>query len=558
MTKVLRWGIFTVAVCFLFFFYLGKIPLWSSDEGRYGEIAREMWETKNFIVPTFNYFEYLEKPVLTPLLASLSIGVFGTNAFAVRMIPVLSALLGILVTYFVTRRLFNARTAFFSILLLATTVGYVMVGRFAVIDMTMTMLLTFCMFCLLEGFLKQNRRCYLLAFVFMGLAFLTKGMIGFVLPGLIFLTFLIWTKNLKELKSFPFGWGILILIAIIGPWFYLISQKEPEFFRVFIVEQQFGRFLTGSFGRHKPFWFFVPILFATAFPWSMFLPAAIRSGLKGEPQAKLIAKFLITWIAVVFIFFTIPKSKLPYYLLPISVPMAILIGKFFAEWTQDAKPWSGWVRGGWYAFLIVAAGAVLGLNGFLFFGNYDSEIDKLREILHIATAFLAVLGTIAYFLACRGKRTAGVYVLAAMMFVAFVITFIGMRKITPYQSSYAFAELINRQITEDSLVAVYASPDEFSDFPFYLQKRIIVLGTDRGTLTHEYEESKHHHDLKKWFMKTGRFVEIFNEGKIPVYCLMLTEKRDAFLRDGYQNYHILKEDKYKTLIANVPAAGPSA
>src|SRR5258706_12861462 len=133
--KIIIPSFFVVAALFLFFFLMDKTPLWSSDEGRYGEISREMWLTKDFIVPHFNYLSHLEKPALASALTALSYGLFGINNLSTRLVSILAALGTLLLSYRFVRKLFDIRTAAYTVIILATSIGFVLVGRFAVIDM---------------------------------------------------------------------------------------------------------------------------------------------------------------------------------------------------------------------------------------------------------------------------------------------------------------------------------------------------------------------------------------------------------------------------------------
>ena len=172
-----------IAIVFLFSFWIDKTPLWSSDEGRFGEKAREMLEMKDFVVPHFDYVASIEKPPLAYVVTAFFYSVFGVSSWSTRLTSISSALLGLLLCYGFTRKLFNQRTAFWSVVLLTTTVGYVLLGRFAMIDMLLTLLLSASLFCLITACLQQKRKYYLAAYVFMGLSFLAKGLIGFLLPG---------------------------------------------------------------------------------------------------------------------------------------------------------------------------------------------------------------------------------------------------------------------------------------------------------------------------------------------------------------------------------------
>lgn len=548
---MLKRTLFVIATLFLFFFLLDKIPLWSSDEGRYGEIAREMLESKNFVVPHFNYLPYLDKPVLAPVLTAGAYALFGVNALATRLVSVISALLGIFFLHRFTRRLFDLRTADFSALILLTTLGYVLVGRFAVIDMLMTFLLSMTLFCFMTAFFEQRKGYYLAGYTLMGLAFLTKGLIAIVLPFLIFFIFLLWTKNLGELKRMRLPAGFVIIAAIILPWMLSISHKEPEFFNEFILKQHFSRFATGSFGRKRPFWFFVPILLATAFPWTFFLPAAMVQGMKEKLLQRRKLQFLLCWIAGIVVFFSIPKSKLPYYILPVSMPLAIFLGDFFSKATSG-QTWPSGVRklltGAWKALAALSVFAAAGVHLYLIFGEKKTVVDVLAPVLKVGT-LIVVLGCVTSYLFYRkGKIGHGVFVLSGMIYGALLVTVAAMKIISPIQSSQAYAALLKTELRPGDITAAYSSPDHFSDFPFYLGRRIMIVGSDRGTLQGQSEELSAE-ETKNSFLSAGDFVNLLSAPpRGRVFCLVPQEKFHELREAGLQNYKVMKEDRENLLI----------
>ncbi len=544
--------LFWVATFFLFFFQLRNIPLWSSDEGRYGEVAREMWESRNFIVPHFNYLPFLDKPILAPALTAVSYTFLGINAFATRLPIALSAIFGIAFFYCFSKKLFDKETAFFSSILLLTTTGYFLVGRFAVIDMLMTCFLSLALFCLMTACLAQKPRYYLAAYTFMGLAFLTKGLIGIVLPSLIFFSFLVWTKNLRELGKTKIWLGAIIIAAITLPWIVIISKKEPEFFNTFIVKQHFSRFATGTFGRKRPIWFFLPILIGTAFPWTLFAPAAVLQGMK-QSLSKQKIQFLLCWIAVIFVFFSIPKSKLPYYLLPLSMPMALLIGNFFVhglfkkELVSKISPLVEWP---WKIIAGISLLAAMGLNIALFWIHMP-EVELFKPILHISSAVLLAGGLGSYIFYKKNQTQSAAFSLAGMVYASLILVILAMKTLSPFQSSAGEAAILKPLLKENTLVAIFSSPDHFSDLPFHLQKRVVVVGTDRGTLDEQSNEPRYAQDTKEYFLATEQFVGLFNLRNRPVVCLMEEEEKfDEIIKQGLKNYRILQRAYGKILLAN--------
>lgn len=545
--------LFTAAVLFLFFFLLNKIPLWSSDEGRYGEIAREMWESKNFIIPTFNYTEYLEKPILGPWAAAFSFALFGVSHMTARFPSVFSAILGILFTVLFTRRLFDDRTAKIAGLVLLTSLGYVLVGRFAVLDMQMLFLLSMSVFFLMTGLFEGRRRFYLGSYVFMALAVLTKGLIGVVLPGLIVLAYLLWSRRLSEIpKMYPVR-GLLILTVIIAPWVMAIMRFEADFLRYFILEHHFSRFATGEFGRSRPFWFFSYVFLIIAFPWSLLVPAAIAKGLSPGGVYREKIKFLICWIGVILVFFSIPRSKLPYYIVPVCIPLAVLVALRLSAWFEEKTPdpeqrllARSWGLIGVVCILgglaLVIACLVPGVP----------EIDALRSTFMISSVILTAGGIACLRALRKGRKRRIFFSVWAMTYVLFLVIITGMVRMTPLESTYAFAAELLPRLKAGDHVAIYSSPDHFSDFPFHLRQRVIVIGTNRGTLAHESLEEEHAKASEEWFWTEDRFRREFREGAGTVYCLLDSEHLDRLLGQESRNAPIVKENSGKVLITNRP------
>ena len=538
--------VFSGAVLFLFFFGLAQIPLWSSDEGRFGEIVREMWVSKDFIVPHFNFIPHIEKPVFSFWLGSLSAALFGVSSFSMRLPSVVSALLGILMVHYFTQGLFNKKTADFAAIILATSLGYVLVGRFAIIDMVMTFFMSGAIFCLAKASIEENPRFYLFAYVFMGLSLITKGLIGLVLPALIFLFYLLWTGNLAEIKKMRLGWGVVIIALIFIPWGIAISMRQPEFSYSFIMEQHFNRYASGFFGRKRPFWFFAPILLSLAFPWSFFLPAAAfqRFSLTDTKRNKVL-KFLICWFVVIFVFFSIPKSKLPYYILPLCVPLAVWVASWLDK-ELDSKTYRLILQGTGLVFF----SALIAANFYLVFWLKDARVLPLKNLLHVASLCVFAGGWLTGFFLNKKEHAKSFISAAGTVYVLLIFIIIAMKGVTPYLSTYEAAGTLQRVMKEGDEVAMFSSPDHFSDFPFHLAKRVIVVGSDRGTLSKELQGSEYADDVSYWFPTASEFVRRFNSRSERLFCLSDEEDMKQLEHIGLVSYKVVQKGGGKLLISN--------
>jgi 4-amino-4-deoxy-L-arabinose transferase-like glycosyltransferase len=554
LNAVSKRPLFWLGVFFLFFFLIGKIPVWSPDEGRFAGIAREMWESKDFVVPRFNYVEHFEKPVLAYFLTALSIGVWGVNSLGVRFPSIFSAILGIFLTHIFTKHFFDKNIADLAAIVLTTSVGYFFMGRYGMIDMLMTLFLSAALFSLGAAVIRKNSCLYLAAYFFMALALITKGLIGVVLPVLVFVSYLVWTKNLGEIKHARLGWGLLIIGIVFIPWGIAISMREPEFSYVFFIQQQFERFATGTFGRSRPFWFFIPIFAAFAFPWSIFLPtAAIQSFHSEKGDRQKVVQFLICWIAMTFIFFSIPKSKLPYYILPVSVPMAVLVAIWFHRVpdTKFLKTLLGWTG-------LISVLALAGLNAYLFIWAKDPRAEAVKSLFLPATLCAIAGCTVAAICVKKNHFRFAVWAMGGTLYVLFLFVALGMSRLTPYLSTYGEAKTLKALWKEGDTLVVYSSPDHFSDLPFHLQQRITMVGSDHGTLTQELKDEEHSEDLKRWFLDSGTFLNRFNSRENRMFCLMKTTNLHELERLGLRTYKVVMEGAGKLLVSNEIPKLPSA
>lgn len=324
------------AVLFFLFAYivpLGFRPMVAPDEFRYAEIPREMILRGDWVSPRLLNFHYFEKPGLGYQMTVLAFKVFGENAFALRLPAALAAgLTALLAALYLRRQTGDDRmAALAAVLYLASGIVYG-VGTFGVLDSQTTLFVFGAMAAFLPACLEEkwNRpRLFFLVVtgVFAGLGFLTKGFLAFVVPGLTAAAFLIWQKRWRDLFTLP--WIPLVAaVAVAAPWSLLIHQREPDFWRYFVMEEHFNRFFAKDpDGQHgEPFWFFIPVLLLGGFPAALLAPCAIR-GLwirRTELLAKPYIRYALCMLVLPFLFFSCSSGKLATYVLPCFAPLAIL------------------------------------------------------------------------------------------------------------------------------------------------------------------------------------------------------------------------------------------
>lgn len=322
----------------LFFWRIGATPLMGLDEGLYAETSREMLASGDYVVPTCNGHVFFEKPPLGYWLQSASMHQFGVNSFAVRLPSAIEEMLLVALTVFLGTRLFGRRAGLLAGFALATCLLSVGLARMAILDAAFALCITASLGAFLLAYLKiAPRWTYLLFWAAMGLSTLVKGPAGpfviLVIAGL----FLLLRRDLRATpKTLPLI-GIPLALAIALPWYVLVDQRTGGgFIREFIIHQNFQRALGKDFQHNMPFWAYLPIWLVGFFPWSAFLPAAIgktRNHVTTESQKEEEPSraFLLVWIGVIFVLFSIFRSKLPAYIYPVYPASALLVGALWSR-----------------------------------------------------------------------------------------------------------------------------------------------------------------------------------------------------------------------------------
>jgi 4-amino-4-deoxy-L-arabinose transferase-like glycosyltransferase len=318
----ISWGLITLVGLALFFLRLGMPGLMDPDEGRYAEIAREMLQLQDWLIPHLNLVPYLEKPPLVYWLTSLSFTAFGFAEWAARLPSALAALAGLYLAYGLGRALGGERQGFLGALVLATCGGYVILARLLTLDMVFSFFLNLGIALGYLALSRERPRLWPPAYLALALAVLVKGPVALVLAGLIWgLTALLKGRQALWSLSRPGSWALLA--AVVLPWFLLVARRFPEFPRFFLWEHHVERYVDGLAYHAEPWWFFGPVLLGLMLPWTGLLPWALsrRDSLDNGDR-----RFLMIWAAVVLVFFSLSRGKLATYILPALLPLAVLVG----------------------------------------------------------------------------------------------------------------------------------------------------------------------------------------------------------------------------------------
>jgi 4-amino-4-deoxy-L-arabinose transferase-like glycosyltransferase len=314
-------------------FRLGHLPLLAPDEGRNAEVGREMEQSGAWLVPTYNGVDYLDKPAFYFKTVALSLSIFGNNETAAR-IPSVVFGLGLLIMVFgFCRKVHGTRCGLLAVIVVATMPLFLFNARTVIFDIALAFFVCGAVF---AGYLaeategKARRNWYLLGAASAGFATLVKGPVGFLIPALVLLVFNrvegrrgAWLRILTPLN-------LVVLFAITLPWFIGLLHTHRDFLHYGLVEESFNRFTTAKkFRRSEPIYFYPMIVAAMFLPWSLLLPEASVAACKERRVMNSADRLCLVWSVVVIVFFSLSQSKLPGYILSVTVACGILLARLF-------------------------------------------------------------------------------------------------------------------------------------------------------------------------------------------------------------------------------------
>lgn len=400
-----------VALClFVFCTGLGNTHLWDDDETYFAQVAKEMLQRDDWIVPWFNQELFSHKPPVMYWGMMGAYRVFGVNEFAARLPAAIFGLANVLLVWRVGNRLFSGRAGFYAGLILATSLNFVVIARAAACDSELTFFTMLAVHLYLRGcsltrygLADWNRQprwtTWAVVYAAMGAAVMTKGPIGLLLPGCVIGLHRIWcaentrsaertetaastlwqkfrlaiTWNLRSIapwRLFNEVWqmrpflAIAMILLVAGPWFALVAWKtDGEFLVGFFGTHHFHRFTAGMDNHAGPVWFYLAAICVGFFPWIIFLRSGIEEVIRklfGPRIERQNAQLLIAWLIVWVGFFSIATTKFPHYVVPAYPALALMTGTFLSQWEKRFELLSGFpLRLAWGTLIVVGVGLIV-------------------------------------------------------------------------------------------------------------------------------------------------------------------------------------------------------
>ena len=507
---------------------LGYRDLFQTDEGRYAEIPREMLATGDWVTPRLDGLKYFEKPPLQYWITAATYAVAGESNATSRLWTALTGFLGILMTAFAARRLFGAGAAWGAAALLGGSVYYAIMGHFNTLDMGVTFFMSASLFGFLlamqAGEERVRRGWMYVAWAAAAFATLSKGLEAVVLPGAVFVLYVLITREWSRFKQLHVYGGLLIYILIAAPWFLLVSLRNPEFPQFFFIHEHFQRFLTTVHHRYAPWWYFIPILL---FGLLCFLPQAARSaaGLfrqheyKSEPGRFNAVLFLWLWCGFIFLFFSLSDSKLGSYILPIFPALALLVGREIAKLRRSDAMLSALICIVLAIAALWQAPALQEHGGKVPLESYQAFLPWLMA----GSGVLLLLSAAGFVLSYFGKVAAGLAFMVAGVFLGTQTVSAGAQVLS---SAYSQAELARQAVAYDQPgQPFYSVADYPQSLPFYL-KRTLTIAAYKGELEFGIGQ-----EPDKWIPDLAGFASQWRSDK-QALAVMPSETYDSLAGQG--------------------------
>lgn len=503
----------------------------------HAEAAREMAESNNFVTLYADRIRYLEKAPLLYWLVALAYKIFGVGEFATRLPVALGALALTLAVYFFGKRFFNRQVGFYAGLAICSCVGIFLFTRVLWPDVLLTFFITMAFYCFLRAgeTAPVNARWAYGIYVFGALGVLTKGLIGAAFPGIIIGAFMLVTGEIRRLFQYRLLSGTLLFLLIAAPWHIAAGLQNPGslmtgtpspmqgrgFFWFYFMNEHFLRYIGKRYPVDYdtvPLTLFLALHLVWLFPWSFFLPLALKNVFaifKQKPLRSLWQAdfnreertwlFLALWAALIILFFCFSTTQ-EYYTMPSYAAFALLIGyaiaKAESEWqAARGRRWllTTQVMLTALAVVIFIVGVIvvfktrsLAVNGDLastLTRNPEAYALSLGHVLDLTPQSLAALrrpvigttlafgigGIAALWLRRNAWHVAANVAMALMMAAFFFCARLALAQFEPYLSSRPLAASINGAIKDGDLIAINGEYESGSSINFYTRRQVFIL-----------------------------------------------------------------------------------
>ena len=327
------------------FSFQGSRGIYEPTEGRYAECAREMMEQCSYLEPLIDYQPHWTKPPLTYWAIAAGIKILGNNEWGVRFYLAISFIVTVLLVKGIGTTLWDKTTGIVAGLVYVTSIFTVFAANAVSTDNLLTLWETAAVLSYVRS-IGRNKQHINWMWLFFGLGFLTKGP-----PALLpLIPILIWNQRRAERIKIVSLTGLLIFSLTGLSWYLLSIVKHPELLSYWIKQEIVGRVSSGHVHNankwYAPFILYLPALFLGSWAWLYFplrMVADRESALRGKLMQILKGRnagsFLFLWFIIPLTVFSLSRSRLILYVLPVYTPVALGIARLIKNGLPEKDIW---------------------------------------------------------------------------------------------------------------------------------------------------------------------------------------------------------------------------
>lgn len=473
-SKTVVWSLFAVfAIATLYLLCVRTLV--PPDEGRYAEMAREMFVSGDWVTTRLNGIKYFEKPPLQTWMNALSFTLFGLGDWQARLWTGLCGVLGVLLTGYTGSKVFNHRVGFYAALVLGSCFYWVACSQIDSLDMGLSGMMTIALCALLlaqrdDATPQQQRNWMLVCWAGMALSVLSKGLIGLVLPGGVLVLYTLITRDWKLWTRLHLAKGLLLFLAIAAPWFILVGMRNPEQPYFFFVHEHWNRFFLKEHHREQVWYVFFVLTAVGMVPWLGVLAQGLRLGAQSEAGRFRPRLMLLIWAVFILLFFTKSNSKLPGYILPIFPALALLVANYLEIGTRRSRMLTA-------ALMATVGVALLATVPFMAkMAKHAGEavLYQAYQPWVLVAGFIALAGgALAMVYARQMQRDLMVVVLAVTGFATTEVLLAGFEPVGHARAGAHMLPAIQAELKPDT--KIYSVGTYEQSMTFYLQRPTVLV-----------------------------------------------------------------------------------
>jgi 4-amino-4-deoxy-L-arabinose transferase-like glycosyltransferase len=318
---------------------LGVGTLWDNSETAYGEVAREILLTHDWIVMHLNGAPWFVQPPLYFWIGAIFAHILGVTSFALRLPSAIATILIGAMTGYAVARQAGTRIGIYASAVLSSSLMQAVIGRLAIMDALLDMAVALCIFWWFRALESGRGRYFIYGCVAAGFGFLAKGLVAPVMALMVIVPYAIWDWRNEPLRLPSWrAWiaGGLAFVLIVAPWMVAVAVVAgPHAFERMIVHYTFGRYTSVIENQSGPIWYYVPVLVLGFFPWIAFLPMGVAYGVAAlrntatPPNLARLWRLAFAWIVVPLVFFSFAQTKLPNYIALELPALALVVALYF-------------------------------------------------------------------------------------------------------------------------------------------------------------------------------------------------------------------------------------